>query len=94
MKKLSVIWILLAGTYLMAGCGKSRTCFCLTGIAYEIIDTALVDSLGWGTIPLSTDGGTRESTVECSYWNEYDTVGQYLPDLGLQAYSYIECHEK
>lgn len=36
---------------------------------------------------------TRESAVECSYWNHYDT-GQYNAELGIRIGSFIECQEK
>lgn len=35
----------------------------------------------------------RESAVECSYWNHYDT-GRYDAELGIRIGSFIECQEK
>ena len=36
---------------------------------------------------------TRESAVECSYWNHYDT-GRYDAEQGIRIGSFMECQEK
>lgn len=35
---------------------------------------------------------TRESAVECSYWNYYDT-GRYDAELGMRIGDFLECQE-
>ena len=42
---------------------------------------------------LKVDLLTRESAVECSYWN-YDDTGRYDAELGIRIGSFLECQEK
>ena len=84
--------ILVVMALLAAGCGKIRTCECAFYTPFDIVDTALADSvLGY---PVTINVSYRESAMECSYWNSRDTVGQYLPEYGIQMYISFECHEK
>ena len=76
-----------------AGCGKIRTCYCMDNSYFDIVDTALFDSV---PIPIYDNSMqyVRESAMECSYWNSRDTIGQYIPKYGLQMYYVFECQEK
>ena len=75
-------------------CGKIRTCYCTSYTSYDIVDSALVDSVGLGWMPMNTYVSTRESAVECSYWSYRDSVGEYLPEWGVRTYHNFNCSEK
>ena len=88
------LYIILAAVVLMAvGCGKIRTCYCMDNSYYDIIDTALFDSV---PIPISDNSVIydRESAMECTYWSSRDTVGSYIPEYGIRTYYVFECWEK
>ncbi len=86
-----ILWIIAA--LVTAGCGKIRTCYCMDNSYFDIIDTALYDSVPWPIYDNSVIYES-ESAMECSFWNFQDTVGQYLPEYGIQVYYSFECHEK
>lgn len=92
-KTIIVIWVVLA--MMAAGCGKVRTCQCnYDNSYYDIIDTALYDSVFSIGIVSVYPEPPRESAVECSYWNYHDTVGRYIPEYGIRSYTVLECYEK
>ena len=91
-KTIIVIWVVLA--MMAAGCGKIRTCHCVSFTGYDIVDSALVDSVGLGWMPMDMYFTNRESAAECYYWNYRDSVGEYLPEWGVRTYSVIECIEQ
>ena len=92
MKNKTFCLILLAMALMTAGCGKIRTCECAFYTPFDIVDTALADSVhGY---PVTINVSYRESAMECSYWNSRDTVGQYLPEYGIQIYYVLDCYEK
>jgi len=80
-------------TLMMAGCGKIRTCYCMDNSYFDIIDTALFDSV---PIPIIDNSVIYdwESAMECSFWETRDTIGQYIPEYGIQMYYSFECQEK
>jgi hypothetical protein len=86
-----VILVIIA--MMAAGCGKIRTCYCLDNSYYDIIDTALHDSIPYPVYDNSLPY-EMESAMECSFWETRDTIGQYLPEYGIQMYFSFECHEK
>ncbi len=85
--------ILVVMALLAAGCGKIRTCYCMNNSYFDIIDTALHDSVPY---PIYENSFLyeRESAVECSYWSYQDTVGHYMPEYGIRTYAVLDCHEK
>lgn len=96
MMKIVKICILLVITAMMAaGCGKIRTCYCMDNSYYDIIDTALHDSVPY-PYPIYDSSITyeRESAMECSYWSMQDTLEEYLPEYGIQLFYFVECSEK
>ena len=93
MMKKTIFVILVIIAMLAAGCGKIRTCYCMDNSYFDIIDTALYDSVPWPIYDNSVIYDW-ESAMECSYWSSWDTVGQYLPEYGIQMYISFECHEK
>jgi uncharacterized membrane-anchored protein len=91
MKK--IFYVILTVIAMMAtGCGKFHTCKCVSYTTSDIIDTTLADSVQ--DYPVATNIYTHESVMDCSYWSSRDTVGQYLPEYGIQMYYFVECHEK
>ena len=92
MKNVTFCILLVITALMAAGCGKFHTCTCWSGIAFDIVDTALADSVQ--AYPLATNLEHRESTVECSYWSYQDTVGHYMPEYGIRTYGFIDCGEK
>ena len=79
-----------------AGCGKIRTCYCMDNSYFDIIDTALHDSVPY-PYPIYDSSITyeRESAMECSFWSSlHDTLEEYLPEYGIRMYYFGECHEK
>ena len=93
MMKKTIFVILVIIAMMAAGCGKIRTCYCMDNSYFDIIDTALYDSVPWPIYDNSVIYDW-ESAMECSYWNFQDTVGQYLPEYGIRMYISFECHEK
>ena len=92
MKNVTICILLVFAALMAAGCGKIRTCECAFYTPFDIVDTALADSVhGY---PVTINVSYRESAVECSYWNSRDTVGQYLPEYGIQIYYVLDCYEK
>ena len=93
MKNVTICILLVITAILAAGCGKIRTCYCMDNSYFDIIDTALHDSVPY---PIYDNSVLyeRESAMECSFWNSRDTVGQYLPEYGIRMYFSFECHEK
>ena len=92
MKKIKLA-ILVVMALMAAGCGKFHSCRCWSYTPFDIIDTALYDSVSYplydNIIPYE-----RESAMECSFWSSRDTVGQYLPEYGIQMYYVIDCYEE
>ena len=95
MKNVTICILLVITAMMVAGCGKIRTCYCMDNSYFDIIDTALHDSVPY-PYPIYDSSITyeRESAMDCSYWSSRDTVGQYLPEYGIQMYYFVECHEK
>ncbi|MBR4645892.1 MAG: hypothetical protein IKO75_02090 [Bacteroidales bacterium] len=91
-KTFCVIYVVMA--MMAARCGKMHTCYCASYTGYDIVDSALVDSVGLGWMPMDMYFTTRESAVECSYWNYRDSVGEYLPEWGVRTYYVLECYEQ
>lgn len=93
MKNSSICILLVVIMLMAAGCGKIRTCYCMDNSYFDIVDTALFDSV---PIPIYDNSMqyVRESAMECSYWNSRDTIGQYIPEYGIQVYYSFECQEK
>ena len=93
MKNSSICILLVVIMLMAAGCGKIRTCYCMDNSYFDIVDTALFDSV---PIPIYDNSMqyVRESAMECSYWNSRDTIGQYIPKYGIQMYYVFECQEK
>lgn len=93
MKNVTICILLVITAIMAAGCGKIRTCYCMDNSYYDIIDTALHDSVPYpiydNSVPYE-----RESAMDCSYWSSRDTVGQYIPKYGIQMYYVFECQEK
>ena len=88
-----VILVIIA--MMAVGCGKIHTCHCVSYTGYDIVDSALVDSVGLGWMPMDImNFTTRESAVECSFWSYRDSVGEYLPEWGVRTYSVLECYEQ
>ena len=94
MKNVTISILLVIAALMAAGCGKIRTCYCMNNSYYDIIDTALFESFTVITIDDSSVLYVRESAMECSFWNSPDTIGQYLPEYGIQVYYSFECQEK
>ena len=92
MKKIKLA-ILVVMALMAAGCGKIHTCTCWSWIKFDIIDTTLHNSVPFPIYDYNVRY-ERESAMECSFWNFQDTVGQYLPEYGIQMYLSFECHEK
>lgn len=91
--------ILVVMALLAAGCGKIRTCYCSDSSYYDIIDTALydsvlsnIDSFDFPIYDVLYPPSPRESAVECSYWNKRDTI--YNAEWGIRDYYFFECQEK
>ena len=85
--------ILVIIAMLVAGCGKIHTCYCREKSDFEIIDTALFESVTVITYDDST-ACVRESGMDCSFWNQHDTLEEYLPEYGVLRYYVFECQEK
>ncbi len=92
MKNVTFCILLVITALMAAGCGKFHTCTCWSYIAFDIVDTALADSVQ--AYPLATNLEHRESAVECSYWSYQDTVGHYMPEYGIRTYGVLDCGEK
>lgn len=93
MKKVTIciLWVITA--LMAAGCGKIRTCTCWSWTKYDIIDTTLHDSVHFPIYDYMARYDW-ESAMECSHWSSRDTVGQYLPEYGIQVYYVFDCYEK
>ena len=92
MKNVTICILLVITAILAAGCGKFHSCECAYYTPFDIVDTALADSVhGY---PVNINISHRESAMECSYWSSRDTVGQYLPEYGIQMYYVIDCYEE
>ena len=93
MKNVTICILLVITALMTTGCGKIRTCYCMDNSYFDIIDTALFDSV---PIPISDNSVIydRESAMECTYWNSRDTVGSYIPEYGIRTYYVFECWEK
>jgi hypothetical protein len=93
MKNVTICILLVIATLMTAGCGKFHSCECSSYTTWDIVDTALADSVqGY---PISgVVFSTRESAMECTYWSSRDTVGSYIPEYGIRTYYVFECWEK
>ena len=92
MRKVTICILLVMAALMAAGCGKFHSCVCAEYTAWDIVDTALADSVQ--AYPVSTYVSTRESAIECSYWTKRDSVGQYLPESGIRVYYILDCGEE
>ena len=93
MKNVTICILLVITALMAAGCGKIHTCTCWSWIKFDIIDTTLHNSVPFPIYDYNVRY-ERESAMECSFWNFQDTVGQYLPEYGIQIYYVLDCYEK
>ena len=93
MKNVTICILLVITAIIAAGCGKIRTCYCMDNSYYDIIDTALYDSVPY---PIYDNSVLyeRESALDCSYWSYQDTVGHYMPEYGIRTYAVIKKNKK
>ena len=99
MKNVTICILLVIAVLMAAGCGKFHTCSCIDSYYYDIIDTALYDSVlsnidSFDYPVYVYPPSPRESAVECSYWGQQDTLEEYLPEYGVLMHYVFECQEK
>ena len=93
MRKVTICILLVMAALMAAGCGKIHTCYCREISDFDIIDTALFESVTVITIDDSS-ASVRESAMDCSFWNQHDTLEEYLPEYGVLRHYVFDCVEK
>ena len=93
MMKKTFCVILVTIAMIAEGCGKIHTCYCREKSDFDIIDTALFESVTVITIDDST-ASVRESAMDCSFWSLHDTLEEYLPEYGVLRHYVFDCVEK